>query len=193
MNKSYNKRRKYEPHERKYRISIIEAMEPNKIEKFGFELSYIIFERSINKMEKAGDLAEQMALDFLRDKKIISDNYRLNKVIALGNIKIEADIIDYENKVIYEVKSRTKYEASKKAIKDKWMIFEYDKANSIYSNFEFKGMIVVNESSGPDVKRVYDMRNSKVNIDKMEKKFNNYYDLLSKYKQIKKTNSKGER
>lgn len=185
MNKRYSKR-KFSPEQRKYRISIIEAMEPKKIEKFGFELSYTIFERSVNRLEKSGDLAEQKAFEYLKQKKLLSANYCLNKVIALGNIKIEADIIDFDNKIIYEVKSRTKYEASKKAIRDKWMVFEYDKARSNYRDFEFKGIIVVNENSIPSVKRVYEMRNSKVNKEKLDRKFNNYYALLEEYKKITK-------
>ncbi len=182
--------RKFNDDEKKYRISIIDAMQPEKIKKFGFERSYIIFERSVNRQEKSGDLAERRGLEYLIKHNQLSDNYALNKVICLGRIKIEADIIDYDNKIIYETKSRKNYDLAKGAIRDKWMVFEYDKVKSRYRDYTFKGIIVVNEPSGPVVKRVYDFPNSKVNDQRMKKKFDNYFIRLSELKKITKEKKK---
>lgn len=180
------KRKKFSDDQKKYRISIIDAMQPEKIAKFGFERSYIIFERSVNRQVKSGDLAEERALQYLKDKNLLSDNYATNRVICLGRIKIEADIIDYDNKIVYETKSRKTYDLAKSAIRDKWMVFEYDKMKSRYSDYTFKGIIVVNEPSGPVVKRVYDFPNSTVNNDRMKRKFDNYFIRLAELKKIKK-------
>lgn len=180
------KRRKFADDEKKYRISIIDAMQPEKIKKFGFERSYIIFERSVNRQVKSGDLAEQRGVEYLQKRGLLSENYATNRVICLGRIKIEADIIDYDNKIVYETKSRKNYELAKGAIRDKWMVFEYDKQRSRYQDYKFKGIIVVNEPSGPIVKRVYDFPNSKVNQERMKRKFDNYFIRLSELKKIKK-------
>lgn len=180
------KRRKFSDEEKKYRISIIDAMQPEKIAKFGFERSYIIFERSVNRQEKSGDLAEERGVQYLKDKGMLSENYATNRVICLGRIKIEADIIDYDHKIVYETKSRKNYDLAKSAIRDKWMVFEYDKNKSRYSDYTFKGIIVVNEPSGPIVKRVYDFPNSKVNQERMKRKFDNYFNRLAELKKIKK-------
>ncbi len=187
VNKDKKKvRRKFSDDEKKYRISIIDAMEPKKIEKFGFEKSYIIFERSVNRQEKSGDLAEEKGVLYLKENKMLSSNYATNRVICLNRIKIEADIIDFDKKIIYETKSRKNYDLAKSAIRDKWMVFEYDKKRSRYQDFKFKGIIVVNEDSGPIVKRVYDFPNSTVNEVRMKKKFDNYFIRLSELKKIKK-------
>lgn len=184
------KRRKFTDDQKKYRISIIDAMQPEKIAKFGFERSYIIFERSVNRQVKSGDLAEEKGLQYIKDKGMLSENYATNKVICLGRIKIEADIIDYDNKVVYETKSRKNYDLAKGAIRDKWMVFEYDKNRSRYQDYTFKGIIVVNEPSGPVVKRVYDFPNSKVNQPRMKKKFDNYFIRLAELKKIQKNRPK---
>lgn len=181
-----SKRRKFSDDEKKYRISIIDAMQPEKVAKFGFERSYIIFERSVNRQEKSGDLAEQRGLEYLQKKGVLSENYATNRVICLGRIKIEADIIDYDNKIVYETKSRKNYDLAKGAIRDKWMVFEYDKNKSKYRDYTFKGIIVVNEPSGPIVKRVYDFPNSTVNQERMKRKFDNYFERLGELKKIKK-------
>lgn len=178
--------RKFSDDEKKYRISIIDAMQPEKIAKFGFERSYIIFERSVNRQEKSGDLAEERGVQYLKDKGMLSENYATNRVICLGRIKIEADIIDYDHKIVYETKSRKNYDLAKSAIRDKWMVFEYDKNKSRYSDYTFKGIIVVNEPSGPVVKRVYDFPNSRVNQERMKRKFDNYFNRLAELKKIKK-------
>ncbi len=180
------KRRKFSDEDKKYRISIIDAMQPEKIEKFGFERSYIIFERSVNRQVKSGDLAEERGLQYLKNKGMISENYACNRVICLGRIKIEADIIDYDNKIVYETKSRKNYDLAKGAIRDKWMVFEYDKNRSRYQDYTFKGIIVVNEPSGPVVKRVYDFPNSRVNEERMKRKFDNYFNRLAELKKIQK-------
>lgn len=179
-------RRKFSDDEKKYRISIIDAMQPEKIKKYGFEKSYIIFERSVNRQAKSGDLAELRGLEYLKANEMLSENYATNRVICLGRIKIEADIIDYDNKIVYETKSRKNYELAKGAIRDKWMVFEYDKNKSKYRDYKFKGIIVVNEEAGPDVKRVYDFPKSKVNEERMQRKFNNYFLRLEELKKIKK-------
>lgn len=181
-----HKRRRFSDDEKKYRISIIDAMQPEKISKFGFERSYIIFERSVNRQEKSGDLAELRGLEYLQKKGMLSENFATNRVICLGRIKIEADIIDYDNKIVYETKSRKNYDLAKGAIRDKWMVFEYDKDKSKYRDYTFKGIIVVNEPSGPIVKRVYDFPNSTVNEERMKKKFDNYFVRLGELKKIKK-------
>lgn len=180
------KRKKFSDEEKKYRISIIDAMQPDKIIKYGFEKSYIIFERSVNRQAKSGDLAEKKAVEYLKEKNLLSNNYATNRVICLGSIKIEADIIDYEKKIVYETKSRKNYDLAKSAIRDKWMVFEYDKAKSKYHDYTFHGIIVVNEPKGPVVKRVYDFPNSRVNQDRMKKKFDNYFIRLAELKKIKK-------
>ncbi len=180
------KRRKFTDEQKKYRISIIDAMQPEKIAKFGFERSYIIFERSVNRQEKSGDLAEERGVEYLKKRNMLSENFATNKVICLGRIKIEADIIDYDNKIVYETKSRKNYELAKGAIRDKWMVFEYDKNRSRYQDYKFKGIIVVNEPSGPVVKRVYDFPNSTVNEERMKRKFDNYFVRLAELKKIKK-------
>lgn len=178
--------KKIKDEDKKYRISIINAMDEKKTRKYGFELAYIIFERSVNRQEKSGDLAELKAVQYLKDNKILSDNYVTNKVICLNSIKIEADIIDFDNKIIYETKSRKTYELSKSAIRDKWMTFEYDKAGSNYSNFKLHGIIVVNTDKGPIVKKVFPFNNSTVNQERMKKKFDQYFETLSEFKKIKK-------
>lgn len=180
------KRKKFTDDQKKYRISIIDAMQPEKIAKFGFERSYIIFERSVNRQVKSGDLAEERGLQYLQKKGLLSDNYATNRVICLGRIKIEADIIDYDNKIVYETKSRKNYDLAKSAIRDKWMVFEYDKNKSSYKDYTFKGIIVVNEPSGPVVRRVYDFPNSTVNQERMKRKFDNYFNRLAELKKIKK-------
>ncbi|WOO89060.1 hypothetical protein RZE84_09140 [Mollicutes bacterium LVI A0075] len=185
-----SKRRKFSDEEKKYRISIIDAMQPEKIEKFGFERSYIVFERSVNRQEKSGDLAEERGLQYLKNKNLLSENYATNRVICLGRIKIEADIIDYDNKIVYETKSRKNYDLAKSAIRDKWMVFEYDKNRSRYQDYTFKGIIVVNEASGPVVKRVYDFPNSTVNTERMKRKFDNYFNRLAELKKIQKVKKK---
>ncbi len=181
---------KKKPYIKKYRKTIVEAMDPKFVEIFGFDKSYQVFERSINRMEKEGDVAEQMALEYLQAKNILSENYRTNQVITLKNIKMEADIIDYDNKIVYETKSRKLRDAAKKACKEKWVLFEYDKLNTRYSDFKFKGIIVENQEAGPKLIGISDFRNSKVNRDKTKLKMDKYYVRLNELKKIKRNPQK---
>lgn len=170
---------------RKYRKSIVESMDPKFVQVFGFDKSYQIFERSINKMEKEGDLAEELALQHLIDKNILSENYRTNQVITLGRIKMEADIIDYDNKIVYETKSRRNAEVAKKACKEKWRLFQADKSKSRYSGFELNGIVVENTDEGPIVHGVVDFSKAKYDEQKMEEKFTKYFETLNSLKAIK--------
>lgn len=184
--KKYPKPKYKKNFEKKYRKSIIEAMDREKTEKYGFETSYYIFERSINQMEKAGDEAEKMALEYLRKKQLLGKNYSTNLVIVLNRIKIEADIIDYDNKVIYETKSRKTGKLAKQAVIKKWKTFEYDKKNSNYEFFKFKGIIVANYDSGKKVKGIVDFENKKLDDTKIKEEFSRYFDKLNELKKIKK-------
>ena len=68
----------------KYRKSIVKSMDEKFVMKYGFEDSYRRFERSINRMDKEGDLAEELAVKYLKEKGLLSDNIRVNAVIALN-------------------------------------------------------------------------------------------------------------
>lgn len=169
---------------RKYRKSIIEGMKSEKVKKYGFEKSYIIFENSINRLEKAGDEAERMAIEYLKDRDMLSKNYSTNRVISLGTIKIEADIIDYDNKVIYETKSRRTGHLAKQAVTQKWKTFEYDKKRSGYQNFEFRGIIVANYDHGKVVKGVVTFENKVLDETKIKQDFIKYFERLRELKKI---------
>ncbi len=181
--KNNNQKKKY--FVKKYRKTIVEAMDPKFVEIFGFDKSYNVFERSINRMAKEGDVAEKMALNYLKERAILSDNYRTNQVITLKNIKMEADIIDYDNKIVYETKSRKLRDSAKKACKEKWVLFEYDKHNTRYNDFKLKGIIVENQEAGPKIIGISDFRNSKVNQEKTKLKMDKYYTRLNELQQIK--------
>lgn len=171
----------------KYRKSIIKSMDDKYVKRLGFDESYRRFERSINKMDKEGDEAEQLAIEYLKEKNVLSNNYRTNLVIVLNTIKIEADIIDYDNKIIYETKSRRSGELAKKACKQKWNIFQYDKAGSNYEDYEFHGIVVANYDQGKIVKGVAKFENSKFDPLKMEKTFQEHYKRVEYFKSLKRS------
>lgn len=173
-------------HKRKYRISIVESMSEDKVLKYGFEKSYLIFERSINNMAKAGDVAEKIALKYLKDKKLLSTNYSVNRVITLNTIRIEADIIDYDNKIIYETKSRKTGIQAKMAIKKKWAVFEYDKKNTRYQDFVFKGIVVSNYDNGMKIKGIADFSNDNMDQEKVALKFKKHYDRVQQLRKLRK-------
>lgn len=172
---------------KKYRKSIVEGMQEEKIKKYGFEVSYIIFERSINKMAKEGDIAEERALEYLKSNDLLGENYRLNKVIALKTIKIEADIIDYDNKIIYEVKSRKNGKLSKQACINKYKVFKYDCMNSNYEDFKFKGIVVANYEAGQKVKGIIDLTDREFDMETTNASFQKFYEKLEYYKTIEKS------
>ena len=168
----------------KYRKSIVKAMKEDKVSLYGFEDSYRRFESSINRMEKEGDAAELLAIEYLNERSLLSTNYRANKVIALGTIKIEADIIDFDNKVVYETKSRKNGEAAKNAIREKWRIFEYDKIGSNYSDYTFVGIVVANYEAGKKVKGLAHFKNSTINQEKMKLSFQSHFDRIEELRKI---------
>ena len=176
----------------KYRKSIVKSMDEKFVMKYGFEDSYRRFERSINRMDKEGDLAEELAVKYLKEKGLLSDNIRVNAVIALNTIKIEADIIDYDNKIIYETKSRRNGELAKKAVKQKWNIFEFDKKGSIYENYEFKGIVVANYEEGPVVKGIASFDSSKFNRDRQVESFKKHYEKVEFLKSVKRSKGYNE-
>lgn len=169
---------------RKYRKSIIEGMDEKKIPKYGFEKSYMIFERSINRLAKSGDAAEEMALAKLKEYNLLSDTYRCNQVITLGNIRMEMDIIDYDNKIAYEVKSRRQYQSAKVDIIKKFKLFEYDKINSPYKDYKFKGIIYLNSDGGSRFSKILEFENKKINRDEIKKKMDKYFIRLKELKKI---------
>ncbi len=168
----------------KYRKSIVKSMDDKFVKKYGFEDSYFRFERSINFMSKEGDLAEELALQYLKDNNLLSDNYQVNRVIALKTIKIEADIIDYGNKIIYETKSRKNGDVARKAIKQKWNVFEYDRAGSVYNDYEMNGIAVANYEQGPVVKGVVRFDRAKFNPERQDKAFKEHYDKVEHFKSL---------
>lgn len=176
---------------RKYRKSIVESMCDEKVKKYGFDESYFRFEKSINRMSKSGDEAEKLAVEYLIDKKILSSNYRTNIVIALNKIKIEADIIDYDKKIVYETKSRKTGEIAKMAIKEKWRTFEFDKINSNYEDYTFVGIVVANYDTGKKVKGLAKFENSTYNSEKMENDFKKHFERIKRFREISPVNKKG--
>lgn len=164
---------------RKYRISIINSMKETKVLEYGFEKSYFLFEKSINKLSKSGDYAEKCAIEYLIQNKILSENFATNKVITLNSIRIEADIIDYDNKIIYETKSRKTGIQAKMAIKKKWAIFEYDKHHSRYQDYTFKGIVVSNYEDGMKIKGIADFSNDQFNEKLVESKFNEHFERIN--------------
>ena len=178
--------RKIPINKRKYRISIVESMAEEKVKKYGFEKSYFLFERSINNLEKDGDTAEKAALDYLNKHNLLSDNYATNRIITLNSIRIEADIIDYDNKVIYETKSRKSGVLAKIAIKKKWAIFEHDKKNSRYKDYNFVGVVVSNYDNGMKIKGLAFFEDSVYNKEAVQKKFENHFLKIKTLRNIKK-------
>lgn len=177
----------------KYRKSIIKSMNENFILKYGFEDSYRRFERSINRMEKEGDIAEEMAIEYLKEEKKLGENYRTNMVIALNTIKIEADIIDYDNKIIYETKSRKNGILAKKAIRQKWNVFMFDKDGSNYENFKFYGIIVANYEIGPKVKGIANFDHVKFDKERLSEEFEKHYKRVEEFKKIKRSKGYDEK
>lgn len=171
----------------KYRKSIVESMQEKYVKKYGFEDSYRRFELSIKNMEKEGDKAEEMAVEYLKKLNLLSKNYQLNRVIALDTIKIEADIIDYDNKIIYETKSRKTGELAKRAIKQKWDIFQYDKNHSNYQDYKFYGIIVANYHRGPSVKGIAKFENTIFNPKRLELSFENHHAKVNYFKSVKRS------
>jgi len=201
MNKKYSKTKQYKQkfkenakskpsyldmpvNKRKYRISIVESMSDEKVIQYGFEKSYFLFEKSINTMQKSGDVAEKAAVEYLRKQKLLSDNYSTNRVITLNSIKIEADIIDYDNQIIYETKSRKTGLQAKMAIKKKWAIFEYDKKHSRYENFQLKGIVVSNYENGMKIKGIAHFDNDKHNKELIKVKFDNHFARIKKFRSM---------
>lgn len=178
--------KKKKNYKKMYRKSIVEAMDIEKTKKYGFDTAYFIFERSINRLEKEGDEAEEMAVEYLKEKNLLSNNYSTNRIIALKNIKIEADIIDYDNKIIYETKSRKTGKLAKQAVIKKWRVFEFDKKGSIYQNFQFKGIMVANYNNGKQVKGIVHFENKKLDDTKIKAEFEKFYIKLEELKKIKK-------
>ncbi|MEG0364747.1 MAG: hypothetical protein RR543_05270 [Erysipelotrichales bacterium] len=171
---------------RKYRISIVESMREDKVRQYGFEKSYYLFERSINKVAKSGDQAEKEAVQYLKNNNLLSNNYSLNRVITLNSIRIEADVIDYDNKVIYETKSRKTGIQAKMAIKKKWAIFKYDKHHSRYQDFEFVGIVVSNYESGMKIKGLAKFDKESYNKALVQKKFANHFQKIEHLRSIRK-------
>ncbi|MDL2211534.1 hypothetical protein LJB88_01510 [Erysipelotrichaceae bacterium OttesenSCG-928-M19] len=171
---------------RKYRISIVESMKEAKVRQYGFEKSYFLFERSINHMPKEGDVAEDAAVKYLQKRNLLSDNYSLNRVITLNSIRIEADIIDYGNKTIYETKSRKTGIQAKMAIKKKWSLFQYDKKNSRYHDFKFIGVVVSNYDNGMKIKGLAHFKNDRLDRENTKKKFDAHFERIEYLREIKK-------
>lgn len=171
----------------KYRKSIVKSMNEDFVKKYGFEDSYRRFESSINRMSKEGDVAEELAIKYLKSKGLLSDNYRENAIIALNTIKIEADIIDYDNKIIYETKSRKSGELAKLACKQKWYVFEYDRQGSIYEEYEFKGIVVANYETGQKVKGIVSFDPERFNSEKQERDFKEHFKRIEYFKSIKRS------
>lgn len=171
---------------RKYRISIVESMKEAKVLQYGFEKSYFLFERSINHIPKEGDIAEAAAVDYLKKKNMLSNNYATNRVITLNTIRIEADVIDYDNKVVYETKSRKTGIQAKMAIKKKWAIFEHDKKQSRYQDFKFVGIVVSNYESGMKIKGLATFEKDIYNKEQVQKKFDDHYKKIDSFRTLKK-------
>ncbi len=186
LKKTKHYKKKNKNYKKMYRKSIIEAMDFEKTKKYGFDTAYYIFERSINRMEKEGDEAERLALEYLKEKGLLGEEYSENRVIALKNIKIEADIIDYTNKIIFETKSRKTGKLSKQAVIKKWKVFEYDRKGSNYENFEFKGILVANYASGKKVKGILEFKDRKFDDTKVKEDFDKFYKKLEELKKIEK-------
>lgn len=171
----------------KFRKSIVESMKMAKIEQYGFFSAYYRLEKSLNSMEKEGDVAEALALQYLIDNQIIGEHYELNKVIELRNIKMEADIIDHENKIVYEVKSRKLYDVGRSEIRKKWNLFQHQKGNSFYAVYKFQGIVVTKEANS--VLKVHKPNlflNAKYNHALANEKMQSYFKLLNEYKTIAK-------
>lgn len=180
-----NKKKQQKNFVKKYRKTIVEAMDPKYVEIFGFDKSYFVFERSINKMAKEGDVAEALALKYLKDNEMLGKDFRTNQIITLRNIKIEADIIDYDNKIVYETKSRKQRDVARKACKEKWRWFEYEKAKTRYADYQFRGIIVENQETGPKLIGISGFEKASVDPVKMEQKITKYFATLKELQAIK--------
>lgn len=175
----------------KFRKSIVESIKMPYIEKYGFYGAYFRLETSLNRMEKEGDVAEALALKYLQDKNIISSDYQTNVILELRNIKIEADIVDHGNKVIYEVKSRKLYEAGKREIKKKWNLFQHQKRETQYNDYKFHGIVVTkNENGTLKVNKPNLFLNSTYNHVEQHARMQEFYKLVNTYKNHPQTKKK---
>ncbi|MGL4663277.1 MAG: hypothetical protein ACRCV7_06320 [Culicoidibacterales bacterium] len=175
----------------KFRKSIVESIKMPYIEKYGFYGAYFRLETSLNRMEKEGDKAEELALEYLKLKNIISENYETNVILELRNIKIEADIVDHDNKVIYEVKSRKLYEAGKREIKKKWNLFQHQKEQTPYQNYKFHGIVVTkNENGTLKVNNPNLFLNSTYNHADQHARMQEFFTLVNTYKNHPQTKKK---
>lgn len=171
---------------RKYRISIVESMKEAKVLQYGFEKSYFLFERSINRIPKEGDVAEAAAVEYLKKRGMLSENYATNRVITLNSIRIEADVIDYDKKIVYETKSRKTGIQAKMAIKKKWAIFEFDKKYSRYQDFKFVGIVVSNYENGMKIKGLATFEKDIFNRQQVQKKFDDHFKKIEEFRKLKK-------
>ncbi len=169
-----------------YRKTIVQSMNPVKVGKLGFEKAYNSFERSINNMPKEGDLAEELALKHLQDNKLIGSSFQVNKIISLNTIKIEADIIDYQNKIVYEIKSRKNKKPAKASARNKWKVFQYDSQGSRYENYTFKGIIFSKTNNQLVFEGILDFADEVLDHSLMKKEFDSYFKTLKFFKSLPK-------
>lgn len=175
----------------KFRKSIVESIKMPYIEKYGFYGAYFRLETSLNRMQKEGDAAERLALEYLKKRKMIGENFETNAILELKNIKIEADIVDHDNKIIYEVKSRKLYETGKREIKKKWNLFQHQKRFSQYENYKFHGIVVTKEENGTlKVNRPNQFLNSTYNHEEQHARMQEFYKLVTTYKNHPQTKKK---
>lgn len=175
----------------KFRKSIVESIKMPYIEKYGFYGAYFRLETSLNRMVKEGDKAEELALEYLKLKNIISENYDTNVILELRNIKIEADIVDHDNQIIYEVKSRKLYEAGKREIKKKWNLFQHQKEQTPYQNYKFHGIVVTkNENGTLKVNNPNLFLNSTYNHAEQHARMKEFFSLVHTYKNHPQTKKK---
>lgn len=175
----------------KFRKSIVESIKMPYIEKYGFYGAYFRLETSLNRMKKEGDKAEELALEYLKLKDILSDDYATNAILELQHIKIEADIVDHGNKIIYEVKSRKLYEAGKREIKKKWNLFQHQKQNSSYHDYQFHGIVVTKSENGTlKVNKPNLFLNSTYNHVDQQARMQEFYTLVNTYKNHPQTKKK---
>lgn len=171
---------------KKFRKSIVESMKLSKIHEYGFYSAYGRLERSLNTMEKEGDVAEALAVEYLKKRGLLGASYETNAVIELRNILIETDIIDHTNKIIYEVKSRKLYETGKSEIRKKWHLFQHQRGRTPYVHYKFYGIVVTKQPNGSlRVHRPNTFANATYNHEKQVADMQKFYDLLSEYKKIK--------
>lgn len=175
----------------KFRKSIVESIKMPYIEKYGFYGAYFRLETSLNRMQKEGDAAEALALAYLKKHKMLGEQHETNAVLELKNIKIEADIVDHDNKIIYEVKSRKLYEVGKREIKKKWNLFQHQKHTSKYEEYKFHGIVVTkNENGTMKVNRPNLFLNSTYNHEEQNARMQEFFSLVTEYKNHPQTRKK---